>query len=154
RDAAVPNERPINYCRQPKGLRSILETRLFANATLRRSFDVSRINRDYSARAKIFFAARPADVCSAPDRFCDSNASTKQRVDLLGAEADLDVVRPAHRDVVVNVEMAGRRAVLVEPDQRTGDDEEHPHRVLVLIGHQRMPLAGRLVDEIAGRGGP
>src|SRR5262245_32948409 len=38
-----PFERPINYCRQDKGLRGALATRLRDNATLRRSFDGSNI---------------------------------------------------------------------------------------------------------------
>ncbi len=57
-------------------------------------------------------------------------------------------MRLRHRDVVVDVEVPDGLAVLVEPDQRTLDVEEDPHRVFVFIGDERVSFAGRLVDEI------
>jgi len=63
-------------------------------------------------------------------------------------------MRLAKRDVIVNVEEPGGFAGLVEPDQRRADDEEHLHRLVIFIGDQRVALAGRLIDEVAGRRRP
>jgi hypothetical protein len=41
--------------------------------------------------------------------------SAEQAVDAGSAEAGLVMVRPAERDALVDVEMAGRLALLVEP---------------------------------------
>src|SRR3954451_19606327 len=76
--------------------------------------------------------------------------SAHQRVDHVGAEADLLVVLLADVDVVVHVEEVLDLAVLVEPDQRALDLEVHLHRLLGLVGDERVRLARRLVDEGAG----
>src|SRR3954466_2330663 len=77
-----------------------------------------------------------------------------ERVDQVGAEADLIVVLLADLDVVVYVEEVLDLAVLVEPDQRALDLEVHLHRLVGLVGDQRVRLARRLVDEAAGGGDP
>src|SRR6059058_28967 len=64
------------------------------------------------------------------------------------------VVGPDQRDVVEHVERPVRLAVLVQPDQRPGDVEGHPHRLVALVGDQRVRLARRLVDPVARGGDP
>lgn len=68
--------------------------------------------------------------------------------------ADFFVMLSTEGDVVVDVEKSVRLPFLVEPDERTLDLEEHLHRLFALIDDQRMALARRLVDEIAGGGCP
>src|SRR3954470_10261229 len=81
-------------------------------------------------------------------------ASAQQRVDEVGAEADLLVVLLADLDVVVHVEEVDGVAVLVEPDERAPDLEVDLHRLVGLVGDERVRLARRLVDEVAGRRDP
>src|SRR5581483_2560818 len=81
-------------------------------------------------------------------------SSAEQFGDRLGAEPDLFVVRLAELDVVVDVEMTSRIAVLIEPYQRRADDEEDTHLFGMIIGDERVALAGALVDEVAGGRGP
>src|SRR3954447_19320020 len=80
--------------------------------------------------------------------------SAQQRVDQVGAEPDLLVVLLAQVDVVVHVEEVLGVAVLVEPDERALDLEVHLHRLVGLVGDQRVRLARGLVDEVAGGGDP
>jgi hypothetical protein len=61
---------------------------------------------------------------------------------------------PAHLDIRMHIEIAGRLAVLVEPDQRTRDDEEDPHWFFMLERNQRVSFAGGLVNEIAASRSP
>src|SRR5215210_8273465 len=56
--------------------------------------------------------------------------SAHERVDVVGADADLLVVLLAQADVVMDVEEVHDVAVLVEPDQRSADLEVHLHRLL------------------------
>src|SRR5665213_2815956 len=79
---------------------------------------------------------------------------SKELIDVVRAQADLCVMLPAHRYVVVDIEKPVRFAFFIQPDQRALYDEEDLHRVLVLICHQRVSLAWRFIDEVAGRGGP
>src|SRR3954468_1094928 len=76
--------------------------------------------------------------------------SAHQRVDQVGAEADLLVVLLADLDVVVHIEEVLDLAVLVEPDQRALDLEVDLHRLVGLVGDERVGLARGLVDEGAG----
>ena len=76
--------------------------------------------------------------------------SAEQLVDVIGADPDLLVVLAAQLDVVEHVEVAVGLAVLVQPDQRAGDVERHPHRLVALVRHQRVRLARRLVDPVPG----
>src|SRR5574337_760253 len=80
--------------------------------------------------------------------------SANEARDHVRAEANFLIVRLAQRDVVVHVEIAGRIAVLVEPDERRVNVKEDAHRLVIIIGDERVTLAGRLVDEIAGGRGP
>src|SRR3954451_4697473 len=75
--------------------------------------------------------------------------SAHQRVDQIGAEADLLVVLLADLDVVVHVEEVHDVAVLVEPDQRALDLEVHLHRLVGLVGDERVRLTRGLGDEAA-----
>src|SRR6516225_1170252 len=80
--------------------------------------------------------------------------STDQSVDIIGADADLVVMRAGRGDIIIDVVMADRVAVLVEPHQRAGDDEEYLHRIGMLVADQRMALAGGFVDEVPRGRGP
>src|SRR4029077_20700154 len=79
-----------------------------------------------------------------------SPGSAEQAVDVVGADPDLLVVVLAQLDVVEHIEVALRLAVLVQPDQRPGDVEGHAHRLRGLVRHERVRLAGRLIDPVAG----
>src|SRR5262249_51547705 len=87
--------------------------------------------------------AAPADAPLHP-------GSAEQAADVVGAAPPPLVVALAPLDVVEHVEMALRLAVLVQPDQRTGDVEGHPHRLRGLVRHERVRLAGRLIDPVPG----
>src|SRR4029450_6855579 len=75
--------------------------------------------------------------------------SAVKLVDQRRAQPDLVVVGLAERDVLVNVEVAVRLPLVVQPDQRSFDDEEHLHRIRMVVCDQGVGLARRLVDEVA-----
>src|SRR5580704_19092823 len=72
----------------------------------------------------------------------------EQRLHIIRAQSHLFEMLAAQSNVIVNVEVSVGLAVFIQPDQRALHHEEHLHRIFVLIGHQRVCLAGRLVDEV------
>ncbi|MNL21235.1 hypothetical protein D3C87_1425140 [compost metagenome] len=54
----------------------------------------------------------------------------------------------------MHVKVPDRLAFLVQPDEGALHDEEDLHRFWMVMRHQRVTLAGRLVDEIASFGSP
>jgi hypothetical protein len=60
----------------------------------------------------------------------------------------------AHRDVVVHVEVAVGIAGLIQPDEGSFDDEEHSHRIFVLMCDQRVSFSRGLIDKVARGSGP
>src|ERR1700678_1719224 len=85
-------------------------------------------------RVKVPAPSRPARSPPAP---LLSQRSAEEPVDVVGADAVGLVVVTAQRDVVEHVEGAVGLAVLVQPDQRPGDVEGHPHRLGGLVRAQR-----------------
>src|SRR3954447_6660604 len=83
-----------------------------------------------------------------------SRTLAKQSFHIGCTDADLLVMGLAQLDVIVDIEIAVRLALVIQPDQRPLDDEEDFHRVRMLVGDQGMSLSRRLVDEVAGCRGP
>src|SRR5690606_22972800 len=80
--------------------------------------------------------------------------SADQTVDIVGTDADLVVMGAGIAHVVEHVVVPDRIALLVEPHQRPGNDEEHAHRIGVFVRNEGVALARRLEDEVAGGRGP
>ena len=72
------------------------------------------------------------------------------RFDVASAYADLLEMLLAHRDILVNVEIAVRFAILIQPDQRPRDLEVHLHRLVMFVGDESVPFSGRLIDKVSG----
>src|SRR6201999_2138266 len=89
-----------------------------------------------------------------PDREYPTKALAEERIDIVRANPVRGIMGAGGGDVIVDVVHGDRVAVLVQPGERAGDDEEDLHRLVAVIGDQRVALARRLVDEVALRRRP
>src|SRR5580704_11896511 len=116
--------------------------------------DISRSPFDERHSSHATSCRTPCSSQVSPGVHLVGPRSAEQLVDVVGADPDLLVVVAAQLDVVEHVEVAVGLAILVQPDQRAGDVERHPHRLVALVRDQRVRLARRLVDPVAGGRGP
>ena len=81
-------------------------------------------------------------------------ALTEKLLDILGADTELFIMILAQFYLIVVVKISVGLAVLIEPDERSGDLEVHFHRLVAFVSNERMAFARRFVDEVAGRCDP